>query len=87
MPRTTLNIEPSVLDELKKLAHKERRPLGEVASDLIRRALKAPTPPAPKFEWKVYDLGEPAVDINSNAALFAFFDREALEGTERGDHG
>jgi hypothetical protein len=72
MTRTTLNIEPSVLDELKERAHREGRSLGAVASELIRRALREKKKPAKKFEWKVYDLGPAAIDTNDWATVKAF---------------
>ena len=40
--RTTLTIEDDVLFAAKSLAHREGRSLGEVISDLARRALHAP---------------------------------------------
>jgi hypothetical protein len=40
--RTTLDIDTSVLDAIKELARRQRRTAGEVASDLIRRALTQP---------------------------------------------
>jgi hypothetical protein len=40
--RTTLSIEDDVLYAAKSLARREGRSLGEVISDLARRALQAP---------------------------------------------
>jgi hypothetical protein len=40
--RTTLDIDPSVLNAIKELARRQHRTAGEVASDLIRRALTQP---------------------------------------------
>lgn len=44
--RTTLSIEDDVLYAAKSLARREGRTLGEVISDLARRALQAPAPDA-----------------------------------------
>ncbi len=44
--RTTLAIDDDVLVAAKAIARQERRSLGEVVSDLARRALHRPTPPA-----------------------------------------
>jgi len=41
--RTTLDIDNNVLEAIKELAHRQHRSAGEVASDLIRRALTQPT--------------------------------------------
>ena len=43
--RTTLNLDPDVLEAAKLLAAKERRPLGAVISDLVRRAVEPPPSP------------------------------------------
>lgn len=44
--RTTLSIEDDVLYAAKRLARREGRSLGEVISDLARRALQTPAPDA-----------------------------------------
>ena len=40
--RTTLDIEPPVLEALKNLARRQGRTAGAVASELIRKALTQP---------------------------------------------
>jgi hypothetical protein len=42
--RTTLDIADDVLAAAKELARREHRTIGEVVSDLLRRALTAPAP-------------------------------------------
>jgi hypothetical protein len=42
--RTTLDISDDVLFAAKELARREKKTLGEVISDLARRAFAAPTP-------------------------------------------
>lgn len=44
--RTTLSIDDDVLYAARSLARREGRALGEVISELARRALQAPTPDA-----------------------------------------
>jgi len=39
MPRTTVNLDASVLGQLKKRQYKERRPLSELVNQLLARAL------------------------------------------------
>jgi hypothetical protein len=81
MVRTTLNLEPSVLAELKRRSKRERRPLGEVASEELARAFKAREPVAsPLSGWKTYDMGEPAVALEDKEAL-----EEFLESTDPHD--
>jgi hypothetical protein len=75
--RTTINLDPTVLRELKARSAREQRPIGEVASDLLAAALKqSPTAaPTPAFQWRTFDMGEPMVDLYDREAM-----REALDG-------
>lgn len=43
--RTTLSIDDDVLDEARALADHQNRPLGEVVSRLMRKALARPEEP------------------------------------------
>ena len=40
--RTTLNLDDDVLETAKALAARQRKPLGEVVSGLLRRAVETP---------------------------------------------
>jgi hypothetical protein len=44
--RTTLDIDPEVLQAAKELARQQRRTAGEVLSDLARQALQAAATPS-----------------------------------------
>ncbi len=46
--RTTLNLDDDVIETAKALAAQQRRPLGEVVSDLIRRGVEPPSKAVPK---------------------------------------
>jgi hypothetical protein len=39
MPRTTVNIDAPVLRDLKRLQKRERKPLGQLMSELLAQAL------------------------------------------------
>jgi hypothetical protein len=39
MPRTTVNLDASVLRELKRLQKRERKPLGRLISELLAHVL------------------------------------------------
>lgn len=53
MPRTTLNIDGSVLGELKRLQRQEGKSLGQLVSELLARVLADdPTAePGEALEW------------------------------------
>ena len=79
MPRTTLNLDASVLAELKRRAKKQGRTLGEVASEQLECAFKEERPARawPPEGWIVRSMGKPAIPIEDKAAIWELLDREA----------
>lgn len=81
MPRTTLNIDGPVLDDLRKLAARERKPLGRVASDLLaeaaaRRTTRRRAEPRRRLGWTSRQMGA-QVDLTDKEALFAALEEKA----------
>ncbi|MDP8943422.1 MAG: antitoxin [Actinomycetota bacterium] len=76
MPRTTLDIDGSVLRELRRRGERERKSMGQVASELLAAALaESPRPRAGRaLRWRSADLGTPRVDLEDKEAV-----RRALE--------
>ncbi len=76
MARTTLNLDPTVMRELRRRSERERKSIGELASQLLARGLRqeAELPPRP-FSWVSGDLGRPAVDLEDKEALHDLLDR------------
>lgn len=77
MPRTTLDLDPSVLRELKRRKGASGRSIGQIASELLAAALrqgtgerKARTP----IRWRAVPMGA-RVDLEDKEAL-----RRALDG-------
>jgi len=71
MPRTTLDIDASILRELRRRGQRERKAMGQVASELLATAL-APSQRArttERFGWTSADLGSPLVDLEDKDAL------------------
>lgn len=76
MTRTTLNLDPTVMRELRQRSERERRSIGEIASQLLARGLREEAEPQPQpFSWVSHDLGKPAVDLEDKEALNALLDR------------
>ncbi|MDX6698127.1 MAG: hypothetical protein QOE65_1524 [Solirubrobacteraceae bacterium] len=77
MARTTLDLDPSVLRELRSRGRSERKSMGRVASELLARALMreddagAPRP----LGWVSRDLGAPRVDLEDRDAVRDLLDR------------
>lgn len=77
MARTTLNLDPLVMRELRQRSRRERKSIGELASQLLARALREQSPPEPPpFSWVSRDLGAPAVDLEDKDALNALLDSD-----------
>jgi hypothetical protein len=79
MTRTTVNIDATILAELKELQKVEKKSLGRLISDLLagaisRRDERGPPPP---FEWAA-SPGELVVDPLDKEAIYAILDREEL---------
>ncbi len=75
MPRTTLDIDASVLRELRRRQQHEKKTLGELASELLAKALAdegSAQEPAP-LTWTSKPLGL-KVDLEDKDALWAILD-------------
>ncbi len=75
MPRTTIDIDASVLRDLKKRQERERKTLGQLISELLVKAMEsendhtAGTP----FRWVAKDL-QPRVDLENKDAVWSVLD-------------
>jgi hypothetical protein len=82
MPRTTVDIEGPILDQLKALGRREGRPLGKLISELVAEALAQrrarPESAAPRLAWISKPMHAP-VDWADKDALDAVLAREERE--------
>jgi len=78
MPRTTLDLDPSVLRELRRRGEREGKSMGQLASELLARELaERPEPRAESpLKWNSASLGTPRVDLEDKEALWALLDSE-----------
>jgi len=67
--RTTLDLDPAVLQELKKRRNAEGKPLGVIASELLAQAFRADVSGRPDFVWKSGSL-ELRIDLEDKDALW-----------------
>jgi len=65
--RTTLNLDPDVLDAARRLASAHAKSLGEIVSGLVRKGLEA-SPAVRRVK------GFPVFDVPRNAKPFALDD-------------
>jgi hypothetical protein len=69
MPRTTIDIDPTVLRELKKRGRREGKTLGRVVSELLTTALsRGPAEPAVEFRWTARPMGA-QLDLEDKEAV------------------
>jgi hypothetical protein len=70
MARTTIDLDPAVLRELRRRSEREGKSMGQVATELLASALANHDPlPVPDFRWVSADLGRPLVDLEDPEAV------------------
>lgn len=77
MPRTTLDIDGTVLEQLRERAARERKSMGQVASERLAASLGAdPSVQPASLGWIRRDMGKTLVDVDDKDALSAVLDAE-----------
>lgn len=71
MARTTIDLDPVVLSELRRRGATERKSMGQMASELLARALAETEPAsvAEPFAWISRDLGRAMLDVEDAEAV------------------
>ncbi len=75
--RTTIDLDPTLLRELKRRARLEGKSLGRLASEVLSAALEreAPTEPPPPLAWSSRPMGA-LIDLDDPEAV-----RRAMGGS------
>jgi plasmid stability protein len=76
MPRTTLDLDPVIIDGLRARAEREHKSMGQVASEALARAFATEGDERPPFEWKTHDMGLPLIDLEDKDALYRILDEK-----------
>jgi hypothetical protein len=80
MTRTTLDLDSSVLAQLRQRARAERKSMGQLASERLAVALGNETPFEPRApSWPSWHMGKPRVELQDRDALWRVLDGEATE--------
>jgi plasmid stability protein len=85
MPRTTLDVDASVLNQLRVRAGEEGKSMGQVASELLAPALaegRSGREPRP-LRWGSRSMGLPKLDLEDKETLWRSLDRDQLEKDAR----
>ncbi len=61
---------------LKRRVELECKGMGQLASELLARALADEAVMTPPFEWKSHDMGVALIDLEDKDALYRIFDEE-----------
>jgi hypothetical protein len=83
MSRTTIDIDKTVLEQLRERAAAERKSMGQVATEVLAAGLRAGQGSArdlPPLRWPKKSLGSPRVDLEDKDAVWRLLDRESLAG-------
>jgi hypothetical protein len=69
MPRTTIDIDPAILRELKRRQKREGKTLGQLVSELLAGALEGePEPVERPFKWTSQEM-RARVDLEDKEAV------------------
>jgi hypothetical protein len=80
MPRTTLDLDSSVLEQLRLLARSEHKSMGQLASERLAVALSEDTSAeVMPLRLPSRSMGKPKVDLRDKDALWRVMDRETTE--------
>ena len=71
MTRTTIDLDPSVLEGLRRRSAADRKSIGRVASELLATAMAGADEDRdpPRFAWRSGNLGTPRIDLEDKEAL------------------
>ena len=80
--RTTVRIDDDLLRELKRRAHESNSSLAKLVNQTIRHGLRTPEKPrrTKRFRQKVFDMGEPRIDIDKALSVAAALEDEEIIG-------
>lgn len=75
MPRTTINIDATILAELKKRSRREGKSMGRIVSELVARNLSEADQEPGQLEWTTQKMGA-RFDIEDKERLRDVLDEE-----------
>lgn len=84
MPRTTLDLDSSVLRELRRRGAREHKSMGEVASEVLAAGLREQAPrDCEPLHWPSRHMGRPRIDLDDKEAVARVLDEEYLLRLQR----
>jgi hypothetical protein len=83
MARTTIDLDASVLEQLRRRAAIEHKSMGQLASERLAVALReSPGEPAP-LQWPSKRMGKAHIDLRDKDALWSALEQSGDARRER----
>jgi hypothetical protein len=83
MTRTTLDLDPTVLEQLRERAAAEHKSMGQVASERLAVSMgQDEAAELPPFRWNAKDMGPYKIDLEDKEAVWRLLDAEWYERRE-----
>ncbi len=76
MARTTIDLDQSVIRDLRERAKHENKSMGQVASEILRQGLTDEPTDRPAFRWKTHKMGLPLIDLEDKDELYRVLDED-----------
>jgi hypothetical protein len=74
MPRTTLDLDATVLEQLRRRAAVEHKSMGQVASERLAVGLREKAQQPTPLRWPTKPMGRPKVDLQDKDAVWKTLD-------------
>ncbi|HVA18941.1 MAG TPA: hypothetical protein VMU55_02060, partial [Solirubrobacteraceae bacterium] len=74
MPRTTIDLDATVLEQLRRRARAEDKSMGQLASERLALALSEDAARPAPLRWPTKRMGSPRVDLQDKDALLRLLD-------------
>jgi hypothetical protein len=75
MPRTTIDLDATVLEQLRRRAAVEHKSMGRLASERLAVALRESTDEPAPLQWPSRRMGAARVDLQDKDALWSALDQ------------
>jgi hypothetical protein len=69
MARTTIDLDASVLEQLRRRAAIEHKSMGQLASERLAVGLREKTAPPAPANWPTKRMGKPRIDLDDEEAV------------------
>lgn len=83
MARTTIDLDASVLEQLRRRAAIEHKSMGQLASERLAVALRESPEESPPLQWPSRRMGRARVELQDKDALCSALEQSGSASGER----